>query len=149
MSTDFIAELDDDEPEIVEAELVETTKPGFQESQQDRLRGIEDEILKDATEKILGAGYFSKIDPEDTAPPQEWVDELGEKGAMERFRLAKYALMNQKEAPVGLKMAMNTHASIVKARASEKAGQRVFNMTLVQMPDTAVKYPRLEVGQKK
>lgn len=111
-------------------------------------RRIEDEILADAQEVLLGAGSFHRIDPEWEAPPPEWIAALGQQRALERFRLAKYALASSKDAPVGLKLAAATHASITKARATEKSGDRVFNMTLVQMPASAVVYPEIEEKEK-
>lgn len=110
-----------------------------------RFREVEDDIFQESIEILHGALGFAAIDPEVDAPPQSWIDRLGYAKAMERYRLAKYALMSQKEAPVGLKMAQNVHASITKARASGNKLPARLNVMLVQMPAAQVQYPVLDV----
>ena len=146
----FLDELDD--PPVVTGEIVPVTAGALQRGQHARLRSLEDEILLDATETITGALGFSKISDADITrdePPAAWVRDLGPARAAERFRLAKYALMSQKDAPVGLKIATAVHSSIVKARATEKGGTRVLNVALVQMPAANITYPKREVGERK
>lgn len=147
MVSTFLDELD--APPVVTGEIVPMTSKAMEKSQSARLRSLEDEILNEATEVISGSLAFSKIDPEDPEPPVAWVRDLGEERARERHRLAKYALMSQKDAPVGLKMATVVYSSIVKARATEKGGTRVLNVALVQMPAANVTYPKREVGERK
>lgn len=147
-----LTDLELPEPPVVEGELVERPAQAIAKTQARRLRSLEDDLLLEATETIQGAGHFYKISEEDIksdTPPAAWVNELGEERARERFRLAKYALMSAKDAPVGLKMALQVHSSIVKARATEKAGSRVMNVQLVRMPEAIVEYPELEVGERK
>lgn len=142
--------------EMLEEEpVVEVVRPAPKpivlppKSQYAMLRSIEDELNLDAVDKLRGASFFSKIDPEETTPPRDWVKEIGKKAAEERLRLAKMALMPKKDVPYGLMLAESTHAGIVKARAIEKTGPRTLNMMLVQMPAAAVDYPRLEVEERK
>lgn len=149
MADQFLDFLDTPEPEVLDGELVAAPAKAIAKKQADRLRLLEDEILEEATETIIGALKFSKIDPESKEPPKDWIAALGPERAAERFRLAKYALMDQKNAPVGMKIATNVHASITRARQTEKAGSRALNVTLVQMPAAHVEYPRLEVGERK
>lgn len=141
---DFLEQLDN--PPL-EGELEPAKGPLARETIE-KFRLLEDEILSEATDIIQGAMSFHKIDPTAKEPPDEWVKSLGRERATERFRLAQYALMNAKEAPVGLKMATAVHGSIVKARSTEKAGARPLNVMLVQMPAANVKYPELEVGEE-
>lgn len=145
-------DLSDLEPEVVTGEIVPRPAQAIAKNQARRLRSVEDDLLLEATETIQGAGHFYKISDEDIkndTPPEAWVKELGRERAAERFRLAKYALMSAKDAPVGLKMALQVHSSIVKARATEKAGSRVMNVQIVQMPNAVVDYPEIEVGERK
>lgn len=148
-------DLTDFEPPVVEGEIVEKPARPAQaiaKNQARRLRSLEDDLLLEATQVIQGANYFYKLSDEDIkndSPPPGWVKELGEEAAKERFRLAKYALMSAKDAPVGMKMALQVQGSITKARATEKMGSRVMNVQIVRMPEAIVDYPELEVGDRK
>lgn len=133
----------DPEPEALEGELVEATPAHVTHA---RIRALEDEVLQEATSVIRNGLRFGKIEMgEDGKPikPEGWTDE--------EFRLATYSLASAKDAPVGLKTANQVYSSIVKARATEKAGPRQFNVAIVNMPFTKPNtYPELDVtGQSK
>lgn len=140
-----------DLPEV-EAPRVEVVRPivaipkkGLSQIKAEQLRSIEDSILERSQKVISDAMYFGEFDPEDPEPPQRWVDELGIDGARERLRMAKYALMAAKEAPVGLSIAKATFASIVKARATEKQGPRQLNVNVVNMTAPLPEFRVIEV----
>lgn len=119
----------------------------FREKQQERLREVEDEILADSFTVVGAAINFCELDPEniDEIPP-EWIEKYGEKTARERHRVAKSAWLSAKNAPVGIKAAMQTSLGIVKARATEKASPKSLSMTLVKM--TAMhEYPSQEIEE--
>lgn len=113
------------------------------------IRAVEEELLQETNTVVSAALDFAKIDPESDSPPSEWVERHGLEKATERFRTAKYALMSAKDAPVGLKIATQVHGGIIKARATEKSGTRIMNVTLVEMPVSTAAYPRKEIVEKK
>ncbi len=113
---------------------------------QERLRDIEDSLYEKATTVVADALSFSQIDEENCKEvPGEWIAEMGYERAAEKHRTARMALMSSKEAPVGLKLAATVQASITKARAQEKGGPKVLNMTLVQMPGANVVFEEMKV----
>lgn len=141
----FLEELDD----AVEGELLPADHGKLTPRVESAFRQMEDEILTETSQIIRGAMNFHKIDPEAKEPPADWVEELGQEKADEQFRLARYALMSMKNAPVAFKMATAVHASIVKARSSEKGQHRTLRVQLVQMPTAHVDYPKLEIGDER
>lgn len=111
--------------------------------QQDRLRGIEDDLLERSLTTVQDALAFQEIDPEQASPPLAWVEELGPKAAERRLRLAKAAWMSAKDAPVGLKVAKDMAAGIIRARSAEQAAPRLA--VAVQVVTSSAQYPSIEV----
>jgi len=115
-----------------------------------QLRELENEILVQNLEQIQHAQSWPEVakelDPKDEADiPEEWVKTHGKKKAKEKFRVARAAMMSQKEAPVGLKQAVQVATGIIKARSHEKTGPRILNLNLVEMPQVVIQYPETEV----
>jgi hypothetical protein len=112
-----------------------------------RLADVEDELLDEASTVLMDAHRFAEIGPGDEAPPQSWVDELGEAGAAKRFRVAQAAWMKGTDAPVGLKLASATVSAIIKAKAQRDGKEvPVFNVAVVMLPgDAPPQFPELEV----
>lgn len=121
------------------------TKPASLAVAEDTIRAVEDEIHRESASVLRDALAFVEIDPAWEEPPQEWLEKYGQLEAEKRFRAAKYALMNAKEAPVGLKLAKDTFVGMAKARATEKGGPKTLNMTFVQMTRPLPVYKELEV----
>lgn len=108
------------------------------------IKSIEDELLLEVSTIVRDAMCFRDIEPNAEFAPAEWyqsmVDKIGDGPAKDeaakRFRMAKAAWMNSKEAPVGLKLAQNTMIGIIKARATEDQAPRPLNVAvqIVQAP---------------
>lgn len=113
----------------------------------DRLRDIEAEIQEEAAEVIQGALSFADINPTDTEPPHEWVKALGMERAWKRFKLAQFALLTPKEAPIGLRMAKDVMMGYARVRSKEKIGPKTLNMVVVQMTGTLPTFPEREVDK--
>jgi hypothetical protein len=120
-------------------------KPSKLAESVDTIRAVEDEIHKESANVLRGVLAFSEVDPAWESPPDDWIAAYGQVEAEKRFRLAKYALMNAKEAPVGLKLAKDTFVGMSKARAAEKGGARTLNMTFVQMSRPMPVFPEKDV----
>jgi len=77
---------------------------------------IEEEVFRESMDMINGMNAFSDIDPSDTHPPQEWIDQLGKKKAWKKFRIAKSSWMGSKEAPIALRIVPPIAGAIMRAR---------------------------------
>lgn len=136
---DWYDELEAPLTEIVEAPIIP------EEKHQDIIRTIENELHMQSAEVVHGVLAFTDINPSDPDPPKKWVKTMGEERARKRMRLAQAGWMNAKEAPVALKVATQTFAGIVKARATEKSAPRALNVQVVQMSSPVPLFPELEV----
>ncbi len=144
----FLEDFDD--PPAVTGEIVPVA-PLLPVAQQKQvaLRRIEDQLLDDVTGIMSGVLKAADIPDEDEGVPPEWVAQYGQKEAEKRHRLARYGKMSRKEAPVALFLAQGVHSSIIKARSTEKAGNRVLNVTMVNFPKANVEYPRRKLDAEK
>ncbi len=113
------------------AEIV--PRPRMEVSPHERLKKIEDDILKKAMITIDEAMSWRDIDPGEKNIPPDWMD-MDPDEAVKRLRVANAAWMNKKEAPVGLNIAKDVLVGIIKARATEKAApMHTLNIMHVQM----------------
>lgn len=97
------------------------------------VKSLEDEVFREGIEVVRGSMRFTHIDPENPdVIPQGWIDEYGEAEAKRMHRAAKYALMNNKEAPIGVKEAHKLVGTLARARAMEKQAPNVLNVQLVK-----------------
>ena len=128
--------LEDDPPtEIVSAAApIEKVSAAIERLEgHSQIRAIEDQLHMQALEIHLHANAFREIDPMIQEPPAEWIAELGEKKAWQKFRAARAAWLPAKEAPVAFALAKSTMINIIKARATEKSGDRNLNVQIIQM----------------
>lgn len=115
----------------------------------EKLRRIEDELLAENLGIVRDAARFRELDPAKPEIPADWRDELGEKAAIERYRMATAAWLPAKDAPVGLKMAQSVALGIIKARSVEKAAPRTLNIAFVQLPAPQVDFEEVEIDGNK
>lgn len=110
------------------------TSVSLADVQQEKLRGLEDDLLEHSLEVVGGTCSFAELDPEKFEEiPQHWIDELGEEAANRKHRLARAGWLPAKEAPVAITTATKIVTGIVRARATEKAGPKSLNMNIVQL----------------
>lgn len=134
-----MADWFDDAP-LVKAPPVEMDRPTRW------LARKQQQIFEDASRVTEDVLAFRDIDPSTTEPPKEWVDALGPKEAMKRFRIAQSAWMSAKEAPVGIKVAKELVVGISKALGESAQAPRVLNMQKVVVYSGAPpEYPVIEV----
>jgi hypothetical protein len=106
---------------------------------------LEDKILQEASTAVLDGLMFAKLPPDAKEPLPEWVEELGEKKAWDRFWAARYNQMNNKEAPVGTKHAVLVHTGITRARAAEKGGPKILNVGKIFLTVPQTQFPEQEI----
>lgn len=120
------------------AEIVPVpTRPLTTRRKAEDLARVTDELLEESQSILRDSQAFADLTEEmlqSGSPPQEWVDELGEKRAAKRFRIAKYALMTKKDCPVGLEMARALAVGILSSKAREKGGDKHLHVNYVNVP---------------
>lgn len=97
----------------------------------EELRALEDGILERSMRVVEASVRFYEIAPGAEEVPKEWVEELGEKAATERFRIMQASWMSAKDAPVGLGNARSTMLGIQKVREASKVPSPTLNVQLV------------------
>ncbi len=114
------------------------------EQQTARLKGLESKLLEDSLEVVTSVCEFAELDPEKvTAPPQEWIDELGGKEAWKKYRMVMAGWLNSKEAPIGIQVATKVSIGIIRARASSKVAPQTLNITQIEMTVAPTQYPSI------
>lgn len=127
--------------EIIGAAPLKRTGPvDLQETLEDRkdnrLREIENSIYERGLMVIDGVSRFGQVDPQnpDEVPDEILDDFRGDIRAQQHaHRLAKYALINAKEAPVGIAVMSRVVVGIAKARSMEKAAPRSLNVAFINV----------------
>lgn len=119
------------------------------EQRLNEIRSIEDGIHVSALQIIDDTMHAPKIEEDAEGPSEEEIAKYGKERAGERFRTARYGLMNAKEAPVFIKVATQIAAGITKARATEKQAPRSLNVAFVQMSAPLPEFPEVIVERNK
>lgn len=133
-------------PEVVPARRLRAAA----DPQLEKLRGIEDRILEKSMSIIEGCLHGAYVDDGQDELPQEWIAEVGMKGAVDRLRMAKDARMSPKMHPVYMDLAKSTFVGIVKARASSPAATQSLNVNItLAAPKAAYAIIDLEPDQEK
>lgn len=103
------------------------------------LRAAEDRLLAQCIEITEGLMDFASLgfDPDGTEQvPAAWT-QLSLEEKARKIRLAKYGCLPSSDIPHGAKLAHATMIGIIKARAQEKSGSKVFNMEVSMFPAPA------------
>jgi hypothetical protein len=107
------------------------------------LKKIESELWEESSALMLATITDTfDVEPGQQGIPAEWTAELmsapeGEEREAKqrelkrRARIAAYALLPPKEAPVALQIAAKVHAGMVKARAVGDQGNKTLNVNVV------------------
>jgi hypothetical protein len=103
------------------------------------IRAAEDKLLYrciDIVESSLdfaSLGFTKTGDLDEDQLPLEWAC-LSPEDKARKIRLAKYACLPSSDVPYGTKAAFATATAIIKSRALEKSGTKVFNMEVSSFP---------------
>lgn len=131
------------------------TKPSSLEVAERGLKKLENQIYEECNSVILSVVKDTfEIDPSDKELPAAWLLEI-ERGsltleeAQKRQRIARYALMPPKEAPVALQIAAKVLSGMYKARAMEGAGPKHLNLTMVSISAPGQAVPQFPVKEVK
>ena len=136
------------EAEIVPAggdESVEPTAPGGISLVDE----VVDELYRETRFVTSASMAFADIEEDQEEPPQEWIDEFGEKEAKKRLRIAKYAQLPHNKAPIALEIAQKVVTGITKAKMERPGQDRVLNVQIVQFEKQEKDFPELLLEPKK
>jgi len=111
---------------------------------QHRLAQIAEDIEEKAAEVCLAAMEFGKLRGDETEPTPEMVERYGER-AWEMFRLMGAGLMSTKDSPVGLRVAMNIHATAMRTKSDQQTPK--LNVQVAQLNVMPTQYPVLKVDK--
>lgn len=129
-------------------------KPSSLEVSERGLKKLENQIYEECNAVILSVVKDTfDIDPSSEELPAEWLQAIEDgsltlEEASKRKRIAQYALMSPKNAPVALQIAAKVLSGMHKARAMEGAGPKHLNLTMVSIsaPNQPVpQFPVIEV----
>lgn len=141
--TDPFAEL---EEEVIVPEMVQEPRPvvldpsqagrGITRAERLRTRAqqLQDEIEEENLRVVRDVAMAQDIDPDEDAPPEEWVKKYGAKEAERKFRVAKAGWSNK--TPNFIRQARDITVGIAKAKALSKGPDRSLNagVVAVNMP---------------
>lgn len=103
------------------------------------IRAAEDSLLVKCLDIVEGSldfaalGYNDKGELDEDSLPEEW-QRLPPAEKAKRIRLARYSCLPSSDVPYGVKAAHATLVGIMKSRAQEKSGKKVFNMEVSLFP---------------
>lgn len=115
----------------------------------DTLRAAEDKLLKQCLDVVEGSldfaalGFNASGELDEDQLPLSWSMLMPEEKAR-KIRLAKYSCLPSTDVPYGVKAAFATLSAITKARATEKSGNKTFNMEVSYFPAPAPLTPDKE-----
>lgn len=128
------------------ADLIQPPRKLSEEEQrQEQLRSLEDEMLHNALNVVGGAIDFVALDGEEM--PEGWREKYGDEGAERRLRAAIAGRENAKEAPIGIKVATQFAVGAIKARATERGGNRSLRVNVINFAAPRREYKELEVHE--
>ena len=125
------------------------------------LKKLESELHQECRKVVFSAvTHAFDVDPADPELPAEWLAELGDcvdeeerasklRDLNRRRRIATYALLPPKEAPVALQIAAKVLGGMDKADAMKGAAPRELNLTLVSFPAPDQSVPMFPVKEIK
>lgn len=117
------------------------------DQKEDELRELEDKILENGLRVIEGVSRFAEIDPElPNEPSRAMIDDYGHdtERLKQAQRLARYALSNAKEAPVGIAVMSRVVVGLAKARAAREQAPRTLNVAIINNGG-GLNLPRVEL----
>lgn len=113
------------------------------------IRAAEDKLLVNCLEIVESSldfaslGFDSEGRIDEGQLPFEWGLLTPEQKAR-KIRLARYSCLPSKEVPHGVKIAHATLIGIIKSRAQEKTGTKIFNLEVSTFPAPAPLKPAKE-----
>jgi len=104
------------------------------------IQHMERHLLQRSQATMEAAGSFSEIVNDQgellEAPPDEWFEVFGERGAWQRFKIAKMAMLPNAKAPFALHSAQKIVTGFIKSRGHQVVHNNL-NIGITQLPEPA------------
>lgn len=128
--------------------LAKVEKPEIEPAKHRWLQKTQERVFNKSAQVLEASLAFIDIDPADELPPADWIVELGQKEALKKWRVARAAWMNAKEAPVGIKIAKECVVGISKALGADAQAPKILNMQAVQINlGPAPEFPKVRIDR--
>lgn len=148
-----------DEPPEVEAEIVtreeelktraklakRKERMELELSKQKQIAAIEDAMFEKSLGILADTFGAAEIDPTLEDPPQSWIDEFGAAEAVRKYRVARAAWSNKKEAPVFIELSQRFASGVVKSRQDNGQNRVPLNINIVNIVSTVPQFPEQEI----
>jgi len=138
--------LDDVLREEMPADIVKAEPVPIEETGGEVLvQRVVDQLFEESTKVVAAAMRFADIEVGATEVPRAWVAEMGQEEAEKAFRIAQFAQMSKKEAPIGLELAARLATGITKSKMERDNADRPINIAFVRFERTEKSFPEVIV----
>ena len=103
------------------------------EKRLERIAEIEDKVFDVCTQVVMAHLAFTEVDPDQEDPPEEWVQQFGEKAARRRLIVAKLGYAPHSQMPSAVKLAAMARTSISRAYSQQHRGVGAMNQVNVKI----------------
>lgn len=118
----------------------------LKEARLERVAQIEDRIFEICAGVAEANVSFFMVDPDQTEPPPEWVEQYGLEGARQRLIVAKYGHLPANEQPSGVRNAIQIMNGISRGRGFRvRLNQTNLNVKISLPAPTSAAHPGPEV----
>lgn len=101
---------------------------------------MERHLLQRSQAIMEACGSFSEVVTDAgevmTEPPEEWLEAFGERGARERLKIARMAMLPNAKAPFALHAAQKIVTGFIKSRGHGTVNQSL-NISFTSLPEPA------------
>ena len=107
-----------------------------------RIEELEDDTFERANGVVNAFMAFGEIDPDQSEPPEAWIEEYGLAAARQRLAVAKMGWAPASVAPAGAKLAAQVMAGIARGRGYRvRVTQNNLNVKLSLPAPTTAEHP--------
>jgi len=109
---------------------------------------VVDQLFQESASIVASAMRFADIEGDEDDPPEQWIEQLGEKEAKKALRIAKFAQIPSKNAPIALEMAQKVLTGLIRAKMDRPAEGRPINIQIVQFEKERIEFPEVILDEK-
>ena len=126
--------------------LIESVGERTREARMERIAEIEDKVFDISTQVVMAHLAFTEVDFDQQDPPEEWVQQFGEKAARRRMVVAKAGYLPASQMPSAVKLAQMVRQSISRAYSQQHRGATLnqVNVKIALPAPTSQEHPGAE-----
>lgn len=125
--------------EGLDQEDLEKTEEQLEKEQEKDLFSIERDLFMECAGVVSSAARAAQIDPANENPPEDWIEQLGEEKAHEAMKVARFAHLPKKDAPMFIDLCSKMLMGVIQARAKRKSDQHRLQVNVVGMTAPTVR----------